>query len=1301
MTDFSLQPIAFPIPENEAERLEALRRYDILDTPPEAAFDRITTLAARLFQVPIALVSFVDESRAWFKSCHGFELQEVKRDDTICSFALLYNEILIVPDTRKDDRFACNPFVQQEPGLRFYAGAPLITQDGFNLGTLCLLDMKPRSGLSADEQATLTDLAAMVIDELELRLAARKVAQIDASLIEITQGISATTGKPFFSALVQHFTKQLAVDYTYIAEVLGDVNGGGTIRTIAVCAKGEMVENFEYSLQGTPCQEIFRQQKLCFYSQDIQTLFPNAPLLKPLGIESYAAVPLFDGAGKPLGILSVMHTKPLTNAHLAEALLTIFALRVTTELERQKTETLRQQAQAQLEQLVAARTAELSQANGRLSQEIADRQKVEAALQREQKMLKVLLDNVQVGIVACNAEGLLTLFNRTARDYHGIPEQPLPPDQWATQYDLYMPDGKTQMPKEEIPLFRALQGQMVEQVEMVIAPKNGSLRTLLASGQAIIDAQGNQQGAVVAMHDITERKRAEAERDHLLREQIREQAARREAEANQQKAAFLAEISIALAASLNYEQTLVSVAERVVPFFADWCAIDLLEIDPVEGERLQRVAIAHSDSEKAQIGWELSHRYPQSIDAAEGVPKVCRTRQSDVGEVSDAFLKAMAQDENHLHILQTLGFKSYLLSPLMARGQVLGAISFITAESDRRYTQLDLSLAEDIAHRVAIAIDNARLYREAQQAQQAAERSAERIARLQTVTAAFSESLTPAQVADVVVEHSIAVLGANFAMVALLNEAGTELETIRLVGCEEARVEGEGEPANAWQRFPLDTPSPLSDAVRTGQPIWMESSEQRIARYPHLAEVYRQNSTLQSWISLPLMVERRVVGGMSFGFKTAHPLQEEEQAFILALAQQCAQAIVRAHLYEAERIARNEAVREAERSAEANRMKDEFLAILSHELRSPLNPILGWVKLLRNGSLDAAKTSYALETIERNAKLQTQLIEDLLDVSRILRGKLSLNTAPVNLIATVQSALETVRLAAEAKNIQIQTQLHTPKLQVLGDSARLQQVVWNLLTNAVKFTPAGGQVQIDLRQICEQSPSRSASSLTEIAQITVRDTGKGIPSDFLPHVFEYFRQADSTTTRQFGGLGLGLAIVRHLVELHGGSVFADSAGENQGATFTVQLPLLKSKATQPEETVLTTTQDQPLQGIQVLLVDDEPDARDLMVFVLQAAGAIVQATASVQEAFATLQQFRPDVLVSDIGMPEENGYSLMIKIRQQAPEVGSNIPAIALTAYAREEDREQAFAAGFQKHLSKPVVAEDLIAAILDLVPLA
>ncbi|PSB17702.1 diguanylate cyclase [filamentous cyanobacterium CCP2] len=1297
MTDFLLQPIATSLsqPINEAERLQALHRYNVLDTPPEIAFDRITSMAARLFDVPIAFVSLVDESRAWFKSCYGLKLREVPRNSTLCSFALLCNEVLVIPDTQQDDRLQDNPtdnpfapFVQKEPGVRFYAGAPLLTQDGFNLGTLCLLDTKPGKALTEQQQATLTDLAAMVVDELELRLAAQKVSHIDAALLQISQGVSAATGEAFFYALVQHFTNVLNVDYAYIG--LADGADQETIRTIAACGKGQIIDNFEYLLRDTPCREVIQQRKLCCYPSRVQALFPNAPLLEPLKIESYAAIPFFDSVGTP-GLLGIMDGKPLENIQIIESLLTIFALRVTAELERQQAETSRQQAHHDLERLVENRTTELSQTNTHLSLEIAERQQAETALQTKQEMLNILLDHVQVGIVACDAEGILTLFNQTAREFHGLPNHgpmgQLLPDQWAEQYDLYMPDGKTRMPKEEIPLFRALQGQTVHNVEMIIAPHQGTRRTLLASGRAIVDAQGNKQGAVVAMHDITERKQIEAERSQLIQEQIREQTARLEAEAGQRRAAFLVEVSTALAASLEYERTLASVADLVVPFFADWCAIDLVNYQlqsdaSPDSQSIHRVAVAHRDPDKAKLGWELHRRYPQQQGATEGVPKVLRTGQAEMAaEIPDATLAAVAHDAEHLQILRELGLKSCIVSPLIARGQILGAISFVTAESDRRYSPSDLALAEDIAHRAAIAIDNARLYREAQQAQQAAERSAERIARLQSVTAACSESMTPDQVAEVIVEQGMAALGASFAMVALLNEMGSELEVVRVEGSELEQVEG-------WHRFSVNSPVPLAEAVRTGQPIWVEPTEQRVARYPHLAEHYQQQH-FGAWVSIPLTVEGRTVGGMSFAFAEPELLNEEEQAFILSLSQQCAQAIVRTHLYEAERIARSEAVREAERSADANRIKDEFLAILSHELRSPLNPILGWVKMLRSGMLDTTKTAHALETIERNAKLQTQLIEDLLDVSRILQGKLSLTTVPVSLTLSIQAALETVRLAAEAKNIQIQTILNPPDVQVLGDSARLQQIVWNLLSNAVKFTPPGGQVTIRL------------DKLTEFAQIQVCDTGKGIQPDFLPYVFDYFRQADSTTTRKFGGLGLGLAIVRHLAELHGGTVQAESQGEGQGATFTVRLPLLKDggETCADQDSLFTdvSLNLQPLQGIRVLLVDDEADARDLVEFILKEAGAIVQAVDSAQSALAWLERFQPDILVSDIGMPEENGYSLLSKIRTLPAERGGQVPAIALTAYAREEDRNQALAVGFQQHLSKPVALNDLIQAIKNL----
>ncbi|HEY9694937.1 MAG TPA: ATP-binding protein [Oculatellaceae cyanobacterium] len=374
-----------------------------------------------------------------------------------------------------------------------------------------------------------------------------------------------------------------------------------------------------------------------------------------------------------------------------------------------------------------------------------------------------------------------------------------------------------------------------------------------------------------------------------------------------------------------------------------------------------------------------------------------------------------------------------------------------------------------------------------------------------------------------------------------------------------------------------------------------------------------------------------------------------------------------------------------EEAETANRVKDEFLAVLSHELRSPLNPILGWTKLLQSRKFDEQFTKRALETIERNAKLQTELIEDLLDVSRILRGKMALNIAPVNLVTTIQSAIETVRLSAEAKQIQIQTLFTAHVGQVMGDSVRLQQIVWNLLSNAIKFTPSGGKVEICLEQVGMN------------IQMQVKDTGKGINPEFLPYVFEYFRQEDGKTTRKFGGLGLGLAIVRYLTELHGGTVQAESLGEEMGATFTVTLPLLKQENVEiiNNQVPLSLTLDtSPLAGVKILVVDDEPDMRELMLTILESSGAEVRISASAAEALAEIDSFNPNMLISDIGMPEMDGYMLMRQVRQRYLQAGGNVIAIALTAYAGELDQQQALAAGFQRHIAKPIDPVELVQII-------
>ncbi|MCC5600429.1 hybrid sensor histidine kinase/response regulator [Nostoc favosum] len=391
----------------------------------------------------------------------------------------------------------------------------------------------------------------------------------------------------------------------------------------------------------------------------------------------------------------------------------------------------------------------------------------------------------------------------------------------------------------------------------------------------------------------------------------------------------------------------------------------------------------------------------------------------------------------------------------------------------------------------------------------------------------------------------------------------------------------------------------------------------------------------------------------------------------------------RAHLLELEQIARAKA-------ETANRIKDEFLAVLSHELRTPLNAILGWSKLLQTGRLNQAKTSEALATIERNATLQVQLIEDLLDISRILQGKLTLDITKINLESTILSALQTMRLAAEAKLIEVSTVFEPDVGEVMGDSTRLQQVVWNLLSNAVKFTPKGGKVQVRLKQA------------DGYAQIIVSDTGKGISAEFLPFVFDYFRQADSTSTRNFGGLGLGLAIVRNIIEIHGGIVKADSHGEDKGATFTVSLPLLQDESPsltdEQNYPVLLTPKSLPLAGVRVLVIDDDADSLDFAAFVLEQDGAFVIALSSASEALQTLAEVKPDVLVSDISMPDMDGYMLIRQVRTWTPEQGGQIPAIALTAFARNDDQQEALKAGFQMHLPKPFNPEKLIAAIAKLV---
>jgi signal transduction histidine kinase len=399
----------------------------------------------------------------------------------------------------------------------------------------------------------------------------------------------------------------------------------------------------------------------------------------------------------------------------------------------------------------------------------------------------------------------------------------------------------------------------------------------------------------------------------------------------------------------------------------------------------------------------------------------------------------------------------------------------------------------------------------------------------------------------------------------------------------------------------------------------------------------------------------------------------------------------RAVMLEREQAARSEAER-------ASQMKDEFLATLSHELRTPLNAILGWSQLLATGSRDAEDVAEGLRTIARNARAQTQIIEDLLDMSRIISGKVRLDVQRIDLAPVIRAAVETVRPAAEAKGIRLHAVLDPLAHPVSGDPDRLQQVFWNLLTNAVKFTPREGRVQVLLERVNSH------------VEVSVIDTGEGISPDFLPHVFDRFRQADASTTRRHGGLGIGLAIVKQLVELHGGTVRVKSGGPGHGSTFSVSLPVTvihpepdSAPAVRRRHPAANSSDDATpnpcpsLAGVKVLVVDDEPDARALIKRLLGDCDAVVQTAGSAPEAMEMIQSGRPDVLVSDIGMAGEDGYSFIKRLRQLDATQGGRIPALALTAYSRSEDRTRAIAAGYQMHISKPVEPVELITMVASL----
>lgn len=1139
MTDSLLeQPVTPMLPANEPERLAALHRYRILDTPAEAAFDRLTTLAARLFKMPTVLISLVDESRAWFKSSIGFSATEVLRDATICSFAVLTNEPLIVPDTRLDDRFVCNPFVQCEPGMRFYAGAPLIDRDGFNLGTLCLLDSVPHDPLTAEQEATLVDLAAMVVDELELRLAAQQIASIEAALVEITQGVARVTGGAFFDELVRHFAKVLGTDYVYIGLIEG--TEPKMMRTLVNCDRGNIVENFEYRLQNTPCWEAVEQRKICCYPRNVKAQFPNALLLQSLPVESYIAIPFYGSDGNALGLLGVMDSKPLEHVYLAESLLTIFASRIATELERQQYELMLVEQTRLLEAVSTGQP--LDECLSALCSSIA-------ILSPRTRACVLLTDDCRMKFPRSIAPDFAPSLSQGFKDspindlesgtcgaavYCG---QPMTcsdidnDDRWSAGWrDLCIVHG-----------IRACH----------FVP--------------IMGIDNSPLGSVMLCFDEA---RLPTKWEYRLGE-------------------FGTKIaSIAIERLRSIEK--LSESEKRLNLALTAADMATCDVDLSTGQTIW------SAKQFQILGYDLA------TDGADNIEMWWnRVHPDDRPAVIHAWETAQRKRSLYRMEHRFIRFDSEQVVWVAATGQFL--------ENQMGKAMRFVGVMFDITDR-----------KRSEKALQTSEEQSRNI--LESITDAF------------------------FSLDQDWRYTYLNPQVERLVDRSPSDLLGK----IIWEEYPGLIGSEFETAYYRAANEQIASSV--TAFYPDHDRWYE------------LRVYPAVAGVTSY-FRDVTDLKRIE--------------VEREQLLQREQIAR-------EAAETANRIKDEFLATLSHELRAPLNPILGWAQLLQVRKFDQAKLAEVHAIIERSAKLQVQLIDDLLDIAKILRGKLIMESVQVDLVFVIESALDTVKSAASAKFIHIQKQL-PQSCQVAGDSGRLQQVVWNLLSNAVKFTPQHGQVQIRLEQVGNQ------------AQITVSDTGKGIDPNFLPYIFESFRQEDATTTRKYGGLGLGLAIVRTLVEAHGGTIYAESQGEAKGATFTVHLPLPETdiEGEQPE---LLEKQEPQLTGVRVLVVDDNLDNHELLTVVLSQYGVEVMCVASASDALDCLDSFTPDVLVSDIGMPDMDGYVFIQTLRSLPPEKGGQIPAIALTSYARQQDIQRAFDSGFHRYVSKPINIDQFVQAVETLV---
>jgi len=896
-----------------------------------------------------------------------------------------------------------------------------------------------------------------------------------------------------------------------------------------------------------------------------------------------------------------------------------------------------------------------------------ERKRSEEALRESEARYRSVIDALPAAVYTTDADGKITMFNQAAVELSGrVPE--IGNDQWCVTWKLYHPDG-TPMPHAECPMAMALkQGEPIRGYEAIAERPDGSRVSFVPYPTPLRDSNGNLVGAINMLVDITDRKRAEA--------QLRDR--------EQRLSAFFSTAALGVAVltpDTRFEQVNDTFC-RIVGY----SRAELLKMDSAALTHVDDVPLLKQKIEALMAGgiprFEIEKRYLRKDGSEIWVQNSVSVTRDAAGKPLN--LVALCQDitarkktetalkqreaelteffENASEAIHWIGPDGTILRANKAELRMLG----YSADEYIGRNIADFHIDKDNIRHILDRLHAGETLR-AYPAQLLTKEGSIRDVMINSSvyfengefmhTRCFTRDVTEQlhtekslrQLAAIVETTDDAVISKNLnGIITSWNPAAE-----RLYGYTAAEVVGKSVTILIPPERPDEEPAILA-RLRRGE---------RIDHY-ETVRVAKDGRRLD--VSLTVSPIRDASGKIIGASKIARDITQQKKA----------QNEI-ARLLASERAARQDA-------EVASRSKDEFLATLSHELRTPLTAMLGWLTILRTHKLDQKTTTHAIETIERNAKAQAQLIEDLVDISRIVGGKLSLQVGPTELLPVIDASIEVVKPAADAKDISIVVNYDPTVGPVAGDSGRLQQIIWNLLSNAVKFTPNGGSVFVDYR--------RQGS----FAEVVVRDTGIGISEDFLPHVFERFRQAESSATRTHRGMGLGLAIVRHLVELHGGTVSVHSDGENHGTTFMVHLPLAAvPKAMSLPAAALEANGDlaKMLNGLRILLVEDEPDARELIAILLQGSGATVEAVDSVSGALQRLPLFIPDVLVSDIGLPRESGYDLIRHIRSLSSDV-NKIPAIALTAFATENDRKMSLSAGFQAHLAKPVEPADLLKTI-------